>query len=226
MSEELLVDVNEFETRVALVRHSKLQEVHLERSGMYSLTGNLYKGRVTRVVPAMQAAFVDIGMARPGFLHVRDLHGLRYEDPGVALDVRSYLHAGQELIVQVVKDPINTKGPRLSTNIAVPARYVVLLPEDHHIGVSQRIEDDEQREQLRTWVADGRESSPRDTAISCAPRPSLPRKNRSTRTSSFSIGSGAKSPSDRERQRPVISSSRSYRSIRGSCATWSDPASR
>lgn len=157
MSEELLVDVNEFETRVALVRHSKLQEVHLERSGMYSLTGNLYKGRVTRVVPAMQAAFVDIGMARPGFLHVRDLHGLRYEDPGVALDVRSYLHAGQELIVQVVKDPINTKGPRLSTNIAVPARYVVLLPEDHHIGVSQRIEDDEQREQLRTWVADGRE---------------------------------------------------------------------
>ena len=157
MSEELLVDVNEFETRVALVRHSKLLEVHLERSGMYSLTGNLYKGRVTRVVPAMQAAFVDIGMSRPGFLHVRDLHGMRYEDSGVALDVRSYLHAGQELIVQVVKDPINTKGPRLSTNIAIPARYVVLLPEDHHIGVSQRIEDETHRDQLRTWVADGRE---------------------------------------------------------------------
>ena len=158
MSEELLVDVNEFETRVALVRHSKLHEVHLERSGMYSPTGNLYKGRVTRVVPAMQAAFVDIGMARPGFLHVRDLHGLRYEDSHVALDIRSYLHAGQELIVQVVKDPINTKGPRLSTNIAIPARYVVLLPEDQHIGVSQRIEDDEHRDQLRNWVAEGRES--------------------------------------------------------------------
>src|SRR5512137_1591306 len=115
MTEELLINVNDFETRVALLAGGMLQEVHLARAEGYSLTGNIYLGRVERIVPGMQAAFVNIGLERPGFLHVRDIEGPRLmlgEPPDRPLDVRDLLHEGQQLMVQVAKDPIASKGAR------------------------------------------------------------------------------------------------------------------
>jgi ribonuclease G len=155
MDEELLINVNGFETRVALLQNHSLTEIHLQRSGRYSLTGNVYKGRVVRILPGMQAAFVDLGLDRPGFLHVRGLHLPQFDADGVevpAPDIRTLIHDGQELIVQVAKDPISGKGARLTTHLALASRYLVLMPFNAHIGVSQRIEDEDERERLRTLV--------------------------------------------------------------------------
>jgi len=157
MSEELLINVNDFETRVALLAGGALQEVHLARAEGYSLTGNIYLGRVERVVPGMQAAFVNIGLERPGFLHVRDIEGPRLmlgEEPDRPLDIRDLLHEGQQLMVQVAKDPIASKGARLTAALAIASRYLVLMPFNEHIGVSQRIEDEAERERLRRDVAE------------------------------------------------------------------------
>ena len=150
MVEDLLIDVSEFETRVALFQGDALQEIHLERDGRYSLTGNVYKGRVNRIVPGMQAAFVEVGLARPGFLHVRDI--ARAVPGENAPDIRDVLHEGQNLLVQIAKDPIGSKGARLTTSLAIAARYLVLMPFGKHMGISQRIEDDAERERLRTMV--------------------------------------------------------------------------
>ncbi len=152
MDEELLINVSPFETRVALIQNRVMVEVHLQRSGPYSLTGNIYKGRVNRILPGMQAAFVDVGFDRPGFLHARDIDSPRIDvaDPNpVQKDIRDLVHDGQSVLVQVAKDPITTKGARLTTNIALASRYLVLLPRNAHIGISQRIEDPEERERLR-----------------------------------------------------------------------------
>ena len=152
MSDELLINVNEFETRVALMGGGMLQELHIARSRGYSLTGNIYLGRVQRVVPGMQAAFVDVGLERPGFLHVRDMRrrGAVAEDSGEEPmpDIRDLAAAGQSLLVQVVKDPISSKGARLSTQLTLASRYVVLMPFSNHIGISQRIEAEEDRARL------------------------------------------------------------------------------
>jgi ribonuclease G len=148
--EEVLINVNAFETRVALLQGGALQEVHLQRSGGYSITGNLYRGKIVRILPGMQAAFVDIGLARPGFLHARDVHfPVHSADPNAERDIRNLLHDGQEILVQAVKDPLAGKGARLSSEVAIASRYVVLMPYAANIGVSQRIEDDEERERLR-----------------------------------------------------------------------------
>ncbi|MCH2353688.1 MAG: Rne/Rng family ribonuclease, partial [Pseudomonadales bacterium] len=154
MHQELVIDVSEYETRVALYGDEILQEVHIERDGRYSLTGNIYRGRVNRVVPGIQAAFVDFGGDRSGFLHVRDVvpgggGGVdsnkndaeensrdQCED---ALDIRNALHEGQSLLVQVNKDPIAGKGARLTTKLTLAGRYLVLMPYNSRIGVSQRI---------------------------------------------------------------------------------------
>ena len=152
MTEEILVDVNPFETRVALVADGTLREVHIERPAGRSLRGNLYRGRVARVVAGVQAAFVDIGMGRPGFLHVRDLHGGRVEPGTTPPDIMKLLRPGQSLLVQVAKDPLNGKGVRLTTNLALAARTVVLLPFDTHIGVAARIEDEDERRRLKDLV--------------------------------------------------------------------------
>jgi ribonuclease G len=152
MEEELLINVSGFETRVALIQNHALAEVHLQRSGPYSLTGNIYKGRVERILPGMQAAFVNIGLGRPGFLHARDIDAPRIsvaEPDPVQKDIRDLVHEGQALLVQVAKDPIATKGARLTTNIALASRYLVLMPLNAHVGVSQRIEDPAERERLR-----------------------------------------------------------------------------
>ncbi len=156
MAEELLINVNPFETRVALVTHGLLQEVHIARSEGYSVTGNLYLGKVERIVPGMQAAFVDIGLKRPGFLHARDIDKSRIitnEEAETKPDIRSLLHEGQEVLVQVEKDPIATKGARLSTQLAIASKYLVLMPREEHIGISQRIDDEGERERLRSELA-------------------------------------------------------------------------
>jgi ribonuclease G len=152
MDEELLINVSGFETRVALMQNHALAEVHLQRSGLYSLTGNIYKGRVERILPGMQAAFVNVGLGRPGFLHARDIDMPRISvaDPEpVQKDIRDLVHEGQSVLVQVAKDPMASKGARLTTNLALASRYLVLMPRSVHIGISQRIEDEAERERLR-----------------------------------------------------------------------------
>ena len=171
MQQELVIDVSEYETRVALYGDEILREVHIERDGRYSLTGSIYLGRVDRVVPGIQAAFVEFGGERSGFLHVRDIvpgamdvidadkrrvdeHARsRSEEP---LDIRSVLHEGQSLLVQVSKDPIAGKGARLTTNLTVAGRYLVLMPYNDRIGVSQRIREETERERLRNLMDDFR----------------------------------------------------------------------
>jgi ribonuclease G len=125
MPEELLINVHEFETRVALLQNNVLAEIHLQRSGGYSVTGNIYQGRVQRVLPGMQAAFVDVGLARPGFLHARDIEPQRILPDGEVAnqpDIRELVRDGQTLLVQVAKDPIASKGARLTTNLALASR--------------------------------------------------------------------------------------------------------
>ena len=171
MHQELVIDVSEYETRVALYGDEILQEVHIERDGRYSLTGSIYRGCVNRIVPGIQAAFVEFGGDRHGFLHVRDVvpgaMGFidsdkrsvdedarnRSEEP---LDIRSVLHEGQSLLVQVSKDPIAGKGARLTTNLTVAGRYLVLTPYNDRIGVSQRIREEAERERLRDLMDDFR----------------------------------------------------------------------
>lgn len=155
MEEELLINVNEFETRVALLQNRALAEIHLQRAGHYSLTGNIYKGRVVRIMPGMQAAFVEVGLERPGFLHVRGIELPRFDADGNEIeppDIRELLHEGQELLLQVVKDPIAGKGARLSSHLALASRYLVLMPFNRNVGVSQRIEDEPTRERMRGLI--------------------------------------------------------------------------
>ncbi len=155
MTYELLVDVSDFETRVALTKEGALQELHVERTGRGSLTGNIYVGRVDRVVPGMQAAFVDIGLDRFGFLHVREaLGGRRVEGGDAALpDIQALVCEGQRILAQVAKDPMGAKGARLTMNLAIASRSVVMLPRGSRVGVSQRIEDVAERERLRRDTA-------------------------------------------------------------------------
>jgi len=155
MSEEILINVTPHETRVAVVENGVLQDVHIERTRKRGLVGNIIKGRVHRVLPGMQSAFVDIGLERSGFLHVSDLMntgaGLEPEAVAGALpsaSIDTLLSEGQELLVQVVKDPIGAKGARLTTRISIPSRYLVFIPNHNMVGVSQRIEDDLERERL------------------------------------------------------------------------------
>ncbi len=165
MSEELLINVNSFETRVALIASGALQEIHMARASGYSATGNIYLGKVARIVPGMQAAFIDVGLDRPGFLHASDIQSSLLISANAANDaanddetvdansnikpnIRSLLHDGQTVLVQVVKDPIGTKGPRLTTRIAIAAKFLVLTPYQNHVGISQRIEDEGERVSL------------------------------------------------------------------------------
>lgn len=158
MSEEILVNIGPTETRVALVDNGVLQEVYIERTHNKSFVGNVYKGKVVRVLPGMQAAFVDIGLERAAFIHVADIapldkDGLEQKCSGDE-DVRAFLREGQELLVQLVKDPIGSKGARLTTHLSVSARYLVFMPNSDHIGISNRIEDENEGERLRELVAE------------------------------------------------------------------------
>jgi ribonuclease G len=148
MSEDILINVTPQETRVAVIEHGVTQELHIERASARGFVGNIYMGKVVRVLPGMQSAFVDIGGERAAFLHVADIWGNRVNgEPG--LPIERLLNEGQSLMVQVIKDPIGTKGARLSTQISIAGRLLVYLPQESHIGISQRIEDEEERVHLR-----------------------------------------------------------------------------
>ena len=157
MSAELLINVTPSETRVALIENGILQEVHVEREAKRGLVGNIYLGKIIRVLPGMQAAFVDINLDKAAFLHASDINSKLIlnedEHKKQVPDIRSLVHEGQYIVVQVVKDPLGTKGARLTTDITVAARYLVLMPNASHAGISQRIEDDEERKRLRDIVS-------------------------------------------------------------------------
>ena len=176
MSAELLVNVTPRETRVALIESGVLQEIFIERANRRGLVGNIYKGRVCRVLPGMQAAFVDIGLDRAAFLHASDIadaDARQVRDAPVSDDggsssastepvpmlrngaaVTNLVHDGQEVLVQVIKDPLGTKGARLTTHVSIPSCYLVYMPGAETIGVSQRIEDEDERKRLREMVRD------------------------------------------------------------------------
>ena len=159
MSTELLVNVTPSETRVALVEQGILQEVHIERQAKRGLVGNIYKGKISRVLPGMQAAFVDIGMDKAAFLHASDIvpHtecvDVREKEHFQVGNIAELVRQGQDIMVQVVKDPISTKGARLTTDITLPSRYLVFMPGSSHVGVSQRIESEGERELLKNIVS-------------------------------------------------------------------------
>lgn len=149
MSEEILMNVTPMETRVAVVENGVLQELHIERTQRRGLVGNIYKGKVVRVLPGMQAAFIDIGLERAGFIHVADI---RTPEGTPAENISSALQEGQPLVVQVTKDPIGSKGARLTTFFSVPSRYLVYMPSSEHVGVSLKIEGEQERERLKQLV--------------------------------------------------------------------------
>jgi ribonuclease G len=151
MSEEILINVTPPETRVAVIENGAVQELIIERGRQRELVGNIYKGEVCRVLPGMQAAFVDIGLSRAAFLHISDLASRDLEKKG-SENIEHYLQEGQSIIVQVTKDPLGSKGARLTTEIAIPSRYQVYMPYAKSNGVSQRIEHEPERVRLRTCL--------------------------------------------------------------------------
>lgn len=183
MSNELIINTRPHETRVALVENGIVAELHIQRKTGQELMGNIYRGRVVRVLPGMQAAFVDIGLDRSAFLYVSDVYKdfLELEqmmlhnsiengespddetvvnenrpDPlaGISFNIEDLLHEGQDIMVQISKEPIGTKGARLTSHVSLPGRHLVLMPTVNHIGISRRIEDPDERERLRRMVQD------------------------------------------------------------------------
>jgi ribonuclease G len=178
MANELIINVRPHETRVALIENSLVAELHIDRKTAHGLIGNIYRGRVVRVLPGMQAAFVDIGEERTAFLYVSDIYRdlpvplrmmymengddgdesreklEREDDPEIAafFNIENILHEGQSIVVQVSKDPMGTKGARLTSYISLPGRHLVLLPYVNHIGISRRIKEKEERERLKNIV--------------------------------------------------------------------------
>ncbi|MDH5359246.1 MAG: ribonuclease G [Gammaproteobacteria bacterium] len=153
MSEELLINVTPRETRIAMVENGVLQEVLIERASRLGLVGNIYKGKVCRVLPGMQAAFVDIGLERTAFLHASDIHQSESDSVNKGeVEIGKLLHEGQQILVQVVKDPLGTKGARLTTHISLPSRYLVYMPFSEHVGVSQKLEADDERSRLKEVI--------------------------------------------------------------------------
>ena len=166
MTEEILINVTPRETRVAVVENGMLQELHIERGWSRGVVGNIYKGRVQRVMPGMQAAFVEIGLDRAAFLHANDIQrsaparSIDGEEtppsvtPAVVPPITELLREGGEIVVQVVKDPIGSKGARLTTQLSIPSRYLVLVPQLRVVGVSARIEDEGERARLKSLVTE------------------------------------------------------------------------
>ena len=173
MSTELIISVTHYETRVALIENGTVSELYIERSGERSIAGNIYKGRVVRVLPGMQAAFVDIGLDKAAFLYVSDVYDNlediekmmagnqenhqedelhREEAEGIwpmEMHIEDRLREGQEVLVQVAKEPLGSKGARITSHISIPGRHLVLMPTMDHVGISRRIEDESERSRLR-----------------------------------------------------------------------------
>ena len=155
MTAELLINVTPQETRVATVENGQLVDIRIERVQKVGLVGTIFQGIVRRVLPGMEAAFVDIGLEKAAFLHVSDLVEARAVDERgerIVQPIARVLREGQTLAVQVVKDPLGTKGARVSSNLTAPSRYLVMMPNENGIGISTRIEDEAERERLRGLV--------------------------------------------------------------------------
>ena len=152
MSENILINITPQETRVAIVFQGAVQELHIERTMSRGLVGNIYLGKVVRVLPGMQSAFIDIGLERAAFLHVADIWNARSSDDAQPTPIERLLFDGQTITVQVIKDPIGTKGARLSTQLSIAGRMLVYLPQDSHIGISQKIGNEADRDALRAMV--------------------------------------------------------------------------
>jgi ribonuclease, Rne/Rng family len=152
MSVEILINHSPSETRVALTEQGLLQEIYIERNNKRGPVGNIYMGKVVRVMPGMQAAFVDIGLDKAGFIHAADIALLDEEGfelpQSQPLPITQLLHEGQYLVVQVAKEPISSKGARLTTHLSIASRYLVYMPRTRHLGISQRIENEEERARL------------------------------------------------------------------------------
>lgn len=157
MINEIIVDVNVSEIRVGILEDKELAEIHIERTNNQGLVGNIYRGKVSSVLPGMQAAFIDIGYEKNAFLYVGDaIPQKEYSDDEIEVyrdyaeyNISDILKVGQEITVQVIKEPIGTKGPRVSTHITLPGRNLVLLPKADYIGISRRIESDGERQKLK-----------------------------------------------------------------------------
>ena len=156
MSVEILINASAHEARVAVLENGVLQEVFLERGSRRGLIGNVYKGKVSRVLPGMQAAFIEIGLDRTAFLHASDILDPRHADTGIepprSENIRTLVSEGSEILVQVLKDPMGSKGARLTTYITLPSRYLVYMPHGRGIGISARIENETERARLRNTL--------------------------------------------------------------------------
>jgi ribonuclease G len=165
MANELIINVTPWETRVALLEDRVLAELYIERTKDRGIMGNIYKGKVVKVLPGMQAAFVDIGLEKASFLYVSDVYGGMedYEEMGLQGDemppyfnpssqIEDLLFEGQEILVQVSKEPLGTKGTRITSHITLPGRYLVYMPTVDHVGVSRRIRDERERKRLRDII--------------------------------------------------------------------------
>ncbi|MFT3792549.1 MAG: ribonuclease G [Rudaea sp.] len=185
MSEEILINVTPRETRVGVVENGVLQEVHVERALRRGYVGNIYRGRVSRVMPGMQAAFVEVGLERAAFLHANDI--VRAAQPAEVENgeaatlptppISELVHEGRDIVVQVVKDPIGSKGARLTTHLSIPSRYLVLLPYAKMIGVSVRIEDEAERARLKEIMQELTVPPPTDSGPPPAPLGYIVRTN-------------------------------------------------
>ena len=169
MSVEILINVTPQESRVAVLENSILQEILIERNSKQGIIGNIYKGKVCRVLPGMEAAFIDIGQEKAAFLHASDLRLpveviLNDNTPEEITipPITKLLHAGKEVLVQVIKEPLGTKGARLTMYVTIPSRYVVLMPDTDTIGVSSKIDDEEERARLKSIIHTARGDSPSD----------------------------------------------------------------
>jgi ribonuclease G len=183
MSSELVINARPHETRVALVENGQVLELHIERKTGQELMGNIYRGKVVRVLPGMQAAFVDIGLERTGFLYVTDVHkelldferlmmsnhqsaeevkaasgaeSPRERTESIAFKIEELLHEGQDIMVQVAKEPLGSKGARLTSHVSLAGRHLVLMPTVNHIGISRKIEEKEERDRLRSIIQEMR----------------------------------------------------------------------
>jgi len=158
MSEEILINVTAMETRVALIENGLLQEIFIERQNNRGHVGDIFYGKVVRVMPGMEAAFVDIGLEKAAFIHASDIAAVDSDGFEVQEDqpqsIQSLLREGQFLVVQVAKDAISTKGARLTTNLTLPSRNLVYLPRSKNVGISQRLEDEDERARLLAQLND------------------------------------------------------------------------
>ncbi|MFP6806906.1 MAG: Rne/Rng family ribonuclease [Pseudomonadales bacterium] len=160
MAEEIIINVSPYESRVAVVEQGLLQEIFIERIHKKSTVGNIYRGKVVRVLPGLQSAFVAIGHARAAFMHITDIARAQATARGARDSSLEYppilemLHEGQEVDVQVTKEPIGTKGARITTKISIASRYLVYLPDHNYVGISQRIEEEGERERLKNLLAE------------------------------------------------------------------------